>query len=430
MKNRDSVLRLRNNPVFQFDNMVKLAQGRIPGQVIIQYTDRCNAKCPQCGMRSTEKFERSKMNMDDAKRIIDAAAVSGVKSLSFTGGETCLYYEELMSLISYAGDAGIEYIRTGTNGFMFMNSDKLDFTERIAKIAESMAKTKLRNFWISIDSADPGIHEQMRGLPGVIAGIRTALPIFHKHGIYPSVNLGINRNTGGKMGITPQLAENDPARYYDAFKKAFTKFYAFAVDLGFTIVNACYPMSINVQEGGELSAVYGATSVDDIVSFSAAEKILIYKALSDTLPLFRPKIRIFTPRVSLYVLIKQYQNDRAISYPCHGGIDFFFISAKDGNTYPCGYRGNQTLGKFWDLKLDKIGQKPFCRACDWECFRDPSELIGNFSDMLRRPFSFARKAIQDQEYMKLWMEDLKYYRACDYYDGRKAPDYGKLKSFL
>lgn len=36
-----------NNPVFRFDNMVTLAKGRIPGQVIIQFTDRCNAKCPQ-----------------------------------------------------------------------------------------------------------------------------------------------------------------------------------------------------------------------------------------------------------------------------------------------------------------------------------------------------------------------------------------------
>ena len=420
----------RNNPVLRFDNMATLAKGRIPSQVIIQYTDRCNAKCPQCGMRVTEKFERSKMKADDIKRIIDAAAASGVKSLSFTGGETCLYYDELISLISYAGDAGIEYIRTGTNGFMFMNSDKPDFTKRIATIAEAMAKTKLRNFWISIDSADPSIHEEMRGLPGVISGIRAALPIFHEHGIYPSANLGINRNIGGKMEIIAELAEKDPERYYETFKKAFSDFYAFVEELGFTIANACYPMSIDKQEDGELSAVYGATSTDKIVSFSAAEKILMFKALSDTIPLYRPKMRIFTPRVSLFVLIKQYQNNRAFNYPCHGGIDFFFISAKDSNTYPCGYRGNESLGKFWDLKWKKIDQKPFCQECDWECFRDPSVLIGNVLDLIRRPAYFARKAIMDQEYFKLWLEDLKYYRACDYYDGRKAPDYRKLKSYL
>ncbi|MBR9986665.1 MAG: hypothetical protein KFF68_12210, partial [Desulfosarcina sp.] len=33
--------------------------------------------------------------------------------------------------------------------------------------------------------------------PGVVAGIARALPIFHRAGIYPAVNLGINRNVGG-----------------------------------------------------------------------------------------------------------------------------------------------------------------------------------------------------------------------------------------
>jgi hypothetical protein len=32
----------------------------------------------------------------------------------------------------------------------------------------------------------------MGGLNGVIKGIEKALPIFHKHGIYPAANLGIN----------------------------------------------------------------------------------------------------------------------------------------------------------------------------------------------------------------------------------------------
>lgn len=420
---------MTNNPVFRFENMRSLLKGRIPGQLIIQLTDRCNAKCPQCGMRLTEKFERSKLNTDDIRRMIDAAAENGIQSLSFTGGETFLYHDELMSLITYAGDRGIDYIRTGTNGFMFMNGDKPDFAQRITAMAESMAKTKLRNFWISIDSAEPSLHEAMRGLPGVIAGIKKALPIFHEHGIYPSANLGINRNTGGQMATSPQLALEEPETYYGMFTAAFGRFYAFVEELGFTMVNACYPMSLNGQEEGGLSAVYGATSVHDIVSFSDAEKILIFRALSDTIPRYRSRLRIFTPRASLYALIEQYRGDQSFARPCHGGIDFFFVSAGDGNTYPCGYRGNQSLGKFWELKIGEIDQKPYCRECDWECFRDPSELIGNFSHILRQPLSFALKVLGDRNYFKLWMEDLKYYRACDYYDGRKAPDYDKLKSF-
>ena len=51
---------------------------RIPGQLVIQLTDRCNAFCPQCGMRVTKKFKRSTLSADNVKRIIDAAAQKGV----------------------------------------------------------------------------------------------------------------------------------------------------------------------------------------------------------------------------------------------------------------------------------------------------------------------------------------------------------------
>ena len=40
---------------------LSLLRGRVPGQLVIQYTDACNARCPQCGMRTTERYLRSKL---------------------------------------------------------------------------------------------------------------------------------------------------------------------------------------------------------------------------------------------------------------------------------------------------------------------------------------------------------------------------------
>lgn len=76
---------------------------RIPGQLVIQLTDRCNAFCPQCGMRVTKKFKRSTLSADIVKRIIDAAAQKGVNVVSFTGGEPCLFLDQLVMFIKYAG---------------------------------------------------------------------------------------------------------------------------------------------------------------------------------------------------------------------------------------------------------------------------------------------------------------------------------------
>ena len=237
-----------------FKHLLSLKRKKIPGQLVIQLTDICNAHCPQCGMRSTNKFQRSKLPVDDVKRILDAAAQNGVKAVSFTGGEPFLFFDELCLLINYAGQLGIEYIRTGTNGFLFRYMNGSNFESKIKTIAEKLANTPIRNFWISIDSAVPEIHEKMRGFPGVIKGIEKSLPIFHEFGIYPSVNLGINRNMAPNiMGMDISRSEIGGdliQEIYRDYRAAFSTFYRFVIDMGFTIVNMCYPMSIDSEKDG------------------------------------------------------------------------------------------------------------------------------------------------------------------------------------
>jgi len=90
-------------------------QGRIPGQVIIQYTDSCNALYPQCSMKKTEAYDRSKLPEEELYKIIDSVAKQKIQALSFIGGEPFIYEEKLLSLIQYVSQRNIPYIRTGTN---------------------------------------------------------------------------------------------------------------------------------------------------------------------------------------------------------------------------------------------------------------------------------------------------------------------------
>ncbi len=402
---------------------ISFLSGQAPGQLVIQYTDRCNARCPQCGMRVTEQFERSKLDIETVKRIIDAAAEKGFSSVSFTGGEPLLFFEDVTQLLRYAREAGIRYTRTGTNGFLFTRSNAPDYRKHIVKIAETLAKSGLYTFWISIDSSVPEIHETMRGLNGVVEGIEKALPIFHDHGIYPSANLGITRSITDR---TPPDVAN-PVEFYEFFKRAFRAFYNRVIEMGFTIVNTCYPMSVGNQKG--LSAIYSATSDSPLVSFTADEKALLFKALFETIPGFRSKIRIFSPRSALYSLMRQYTVGNNFAYPCRGGIDFFFIDAENGDTYPCGYRGKENLGKFWDLKRPPARRKRVCRECDWECFRDPSELAGPLLSLVTAPWALAERIARDREYIGLWIEDIWYFSACNFFDCGKPPDFSRLSRF-
>jgi MoaA/NifB/PqqE/SkfB family radical SAM enzyme len=385
-------------------------------------------------MRTSEPFKRTTLSIDEVKRILDAAPQKGIRVVSFTGGEPLLMIDELVALIKHAAAAGIDYIRTGTNGFYFARPDRPSFDLRINKLAEKLAGTPLRNLWISVDSLDPKTHESMRGFKDVIHGIEAALPILHDHGIYPSANLGVNRNVGGDATRQClQSAHMTDARYLDRFYqvylKAFDKFFQFIINLGFTMASICYPMSIEAEANQDgLEAVYAATSTDAIVHFSTAEKATLFQALLHTVPRFRSQTRIFSPLCSLKSLLDQYKEDSK-PYACRGGLDFFFVNAKDGNTYPCGYRGHDNFGKLWELSDDQLDLHHKCLACDWECFRDPSELFGPFLHALSAPIDLLAAIKADPRRYRYWIEDLKYYWACNFFNGREPLRHDRLSAF-
>lgn len=412
-------------------------KNRIPAQLVIQFTNHCNARCPQCGMRVSAKFPRSVLSRDTLKRIVDAAAAKGVQALSFTGGEPLLFLDDLIDMMAYAGKLGIPFVRTGTNGYLLRHSHNPGFEDRIKRLAERLAETNLRNFWISVDSAYGDTHEQMRGLDGVVAGIEKALPIFNAAGLYPSANLGINRLVAGAFtdGLHPSQYSDADAylnAFYHVYCNAFDRFYQSVRDLGFTIVNTCYPMSIGEAElAGGMNAVYAATADDAVVRFTPSEKAMLYKALLHTIPKHRSSVRIFSPLSSLYMLMQQHTTpmEKLPSYGCRGGVDFFFISAENGSTYPCGYRGHEDLGKFWDLNLSDLKPNGDCRLCDWECFRDPSEMCSPVLESIHQPVRLLRRQFRNSTYLKYWIEDIRYYMACGFFDGRQPPDSNKLGTF-
>ena len=418
-------------------NLRSFGTDRIPAQLVIQMTNHCNAQCPQCGMRTMARIPRSRIPCAEIKRILDAAGNSGVQAVSFTGGEPFLFQDDLIQCIEYAGRVGIPYIRTGTNGFIFRNSDGAYFSDRIKTLADRLAATSLRNFWISLDSALPEVHEKMRGLPGVVRGIEKALPLFHAAGLFPSANLGLNRMVGGQAtaGLNPHAFSSSReylAAFDHRFRAALDQFYSLVGRMGFTMVNTCYPMSISEQErSAGLNPVYAATTVADVVRFSEMEKAVLYKVLMDTIPAHRRQLRIFSPLSSIYALHRHYLTGgkQTVAFGCRGGVDFFFVDANDRNTYPCGYRGNENLGKFWELDIPALKSNGGCLRCDWECFRDPSELCGPLLQAFNRPLRLTRRMTRNKIYRRLWLEDIRYYRACQFFDARKPPAYERLKHF-
>ncbi|MDR1565927.1 MAG: radical SAM protein, partial [Treponema sp.] len=364
--------------------------------------------------------------LETVRAALRDCAENGVEAVSFTGGEPFINIPEILNLLEYAGDLNIPYLRSGTNGYMFAPGGKAAAPDRLIPLVESLVKSPLRNFWISIDSADTETHERLRGLPGVIDGISKALPVFHARGLYPAANLGINRFIAGEM--IPPLGEpgsEDEEAFLENFRQGFSAFFAKAAGMGFTMANVCYPMSFETANPGTGKPAYGAISDDIMVRFSRNELRLVFRALLETIPAFRKSLRIFTPLSALYALSSK--NSRDLLFPCLGGICYFYMDSRDGRIYPCGYRGDEDLGaSVAELKAAPgrrrpEGQRPFCEKCHWECFMDPSQLFGILRYVIRHPCNACFGRTFDRQMLRLWFADVKYYLACNLFDGRKPP---------
>jgi len=399
-----------------------LARGHSPRQVVLQLTDRCNATCPQCSMRASNPMPRTRMERPVAARIIDHAAELGVSALSITGGEPLLCVSDVQFLIRQATGAGIQHTRTGTNGFVFSGAGSRTFPTRIGRLAEGLAASGLRNFWISLDSADVETHERLRGLPGVVAGIEQALPIFHAVGLYPAANLGLTRHLD--RAPLPAMREVGADAFRAAVREGLAAFFERVSGLGFTMVNVCYPMSVSEERDG-LEPAYLATSDEPLVRFTTPERSVLYATLAEVIAEERSRIRVFTPLSSLDALGAQLHGGPSAA--CRGGVDYFFVDPH-GDTYPCGYRGDQWLGPFVMFK-PRRSSRPSCRRCDWECFRDPSELFGPVTTPGRRKLPAARLLTGSDRRMRLWWQDVRYASACDLFDGRRPPDEARLRRF-
>jgi MoaA/NifB/PqqE/SkfB family radical SAM enzyme len=372
-------------------------------------------------MRASNPMPRVTMDRPLATRIVDHAAELGVSALSITGGEPLLRVHDVQFLVRRATNGGIRHTRTGTNGFVFSGSTSRTFASRMRRLAEGLVDSGLRNLWISLDSADAKTHESRRGLQGVVAGIERALPIFHEAGLYPAVNLGLTRHLG--VEPLPALRVTGPEEFRHRVREGLTAFFARAVDLGFSMANVCYPMS--ASDGDQLDPVYLATADEPSVSFTAAERVILYETLAGVIDAQRARIRVFTPLSSLDALAEEHRGSGG-GAACRGGVDYFFVDPH-GDTYPCGYRADAWMGPFVTFQPPKAG-RPSCRRCDWECFRDPSELFAPVTSPGRLRLPAARVLAGDRR-MRLWWQDVRYARACGLFDGRRPADVAALRRF-
>ena len=116
-------------------------------------TQNCNLKCAHCYINANNNEDKTELNTNEGKILIDQIAELGRSILVLSGGEPLLR-KDIFELASYGTKKGL-IMTMGTNGTL-IDSDaaKRIFDAGIRKVA------------ISIDSSTPQVHDELRGVKG------------------------------------------------------------------------------------------------------------------------------------------------------------------------------------------------------------------------------------------------------------------------
>ncbi|MEK7595570.1 MAG: radical SAM protein [Patescibacteria group bacterium] len=126
----------------------------LPNLISFAVNDICNANCQHCSFFSAvEDKSRKVLNLEQAKKLIRDAQELGVSTINFVGGEPSL--REDMPEIIASVDKNQSTTVMFTNGFLLK--------ENIL----SYKKAGLDSVYISLDSANPEIHDMLRGRKGL-----------------------------------------------------------------------------------------------------------------------------------------------------------------------------------------------------------------------------------------------------------------------
>ena len=138
-----------NTPIM--DRLVrKTVERRLPWNVHIDLTYRCNERCVHCYL---DHHDYGEMTTGEVKNVLDQLADAGALFLTFSGGEIFLR-QDLFELIRYARGLNFD-VSLKTNALLIDQSR-----------ARKLRELDIRKIQISIYSADAAIHDAITKVPG------------------------------------------------------------------------------------------------------------------------------------------------------------------------------------------------------------------------------------------------------------------------
>ena len=125
-----------------------------PATANLAVTHKCQCKCVHCSADPFVDPSREELSAEDIMTVVSGALALGSSLVIYTGGEP-LVREDLFDLIKFV-DKDKAIVMIFTNGWLLNDRN-------VGRLAEA----GLATLNISIDDADPGIHDRLRGIKGL-----------------------------------------------------------------------------------------------------------------------------------------------------------------------------------------------------------------------------------------------------------------------
>jgi radical SAM protein with 4Fe4S-binding SPASM domain len=139
-----------------------------PFFIVWNFTNSCNLRCIHCYQNAGKPLP-NELTLEEKLKIVKELDEAGVPAIALSGGEPTVH-RDFWPVLAEISRRGL-YSAVATNGLTFSN---IEFAERARRAG-------LRYVEISIDAADPAIHDKFRGVKGAwdkaVAGLRNAVKL-------------------------------------------------------------------------------------------------------------------------------------------------------------------------------------------------------------------------------------------------------------
>ncbi len=319
-------------------------------------TLQCPLKCPHCYVDAGQEAA-DVLSTQEAYAVIDQIRLTGTPVVVLSGGEP-LMRDDLCTIARYGTDRGLRMVM-GTSGY---------FLDR--KMAAQLREAGVRAAAVSIDSANPAVHDSFRGVSGAWEKAIAAIRNCRDEGMGVQINMTVMQPSSGEIESVVELGKDLGVRDYQIF---------FPIPTG---------------------RAYGAGSVNAGEYEEVIREVLVKYGNSDVnlRPTCAPQFR-------------RIAEDLGISNPawgrgCIAGIRYCRIYA-NGDVTPCPYlpvsAGNvrtKSFAAIWhdaplfhalrdpDLLTGKCGRcsyKLSCGGCRARAYRGAEAFSPRWCDGLERP---------------------------------------------